>query len=96
MEASMTNEPTLQIAVLDRGFVYVGLCRIDGAMLTITNAYNVRRWGSDKGLGLIAQSGPTSKTALDPAGTVHAPITALIHLIDCDSAAWAATMAQAA
>lgn len=92
----MTNEPTLQIAVLDRGFVYVGLCRIDGAMLTITAAQNIRRWGSDRGLGLIAKSGPTDKTKLDPAGTVHAPLTALIHLIDCDPAAWAKTMAQAA
>lgn len=37
MEATMT-EPTHQIAVLDRGFVYVGTCSIADDMLTITEA----------------------------------------------------------
>lgn len=88
--------PTLKIAVLDRGFVYAGLCHTEDGMLVITSAQNIRRWGTSAGLGQLAASGPQPKTRLDPAGTVHAPLTAVIHLIDCDIAAWAATMAQAA
>lgn len=90
------STPTLQIAVLDRGFVYVGHCALDDTKLTITNARCVRRWGTTGGLGELATKGPQSATKLDAACTLTAPLTAVIHLIDCDSAAWAATLAQAA
>lgn len=79
---------TLQIAVLDRGFVYVGACHIQHGTLTITNAQNVRRWGTQNGLGELAMRGPQANTKLDAAGTVTAPLTALSHLIDCDTGAW--------
>jgi len=87
----MTTQPTptLQIAVLDRGFVYVGLCSIAEGFLTITEAQNVRRWGTTGGLGELAAKGPQDTSKIDAAGTVHAPLTALVHLIDCNSAAWA-------
>lgn len=88
--------PTLKIAVLDRGFVYVGQVHTEDGMLVISGAQNVRRWGTSKGLGELATKGPQAQTKLDPAGTVHAPLTAVIHLIDCTAEAWAATMAQAA
>ena len=86
----MTTQPKLQIAVLDRGFVYVGLCRMADGMLEISNAKCVRRWGTTNGLGQLALTGPTSKTVLDAAGTVHAPASALVHLIDCAEAGWPA------
>lgn len=88
--------PTLKIAVLDRGFVYVGLCHTENGMLVISNASNIRRWGTSTGLGELAAKGPQSKTVLDPTGTVHAPLSALIHLIDCTAAAWPTFAAQAA
>lgn len=83
----------LQIAVLERGFVYVGNCQIEGSTLIITNARCVRRWGTTAGLAQLANSGPTKDTKLDAACTVRAPVTALIHQIDCDPAAWAQTTA---
>jgi hypothetical protein len=82
--------PAPQIAVLDRGFVYVGLCAVADGMLTITKAQNVRRWGTSAGLGQLAQSGPTGSTKLDAAGTVRAPLSSVMHLIDCAPAAWPA------
>jgi hypothetical protein len=88
--------PTLKIAVLDRGFVYVGLCHTENGALVISNAHNIRRWGTTAGLGELAIKGPQRSTELDVAGTIHAPLTALIHLIDCAPDAWATTMAQAA
>lgn len=94
----MTNHPTptLQIAVLDRGFVYVGLCAVADGFLTISGAQCIRRWGTTAGLGQLAKSGPQSATKLEAAGTVSAPLSALIHLIGCDPAVWPVSAAQAA
>lgn len=88
--------PKLQIAVLDRGFVYVGLCQINDGTLTITRAQNVRRWGTTTGLGQLALTGPTGATRLDAAGTVHAPVSSLVHLLDCAPAAWPQMAEEAA
>lgn len=88
--------PALQIAVLDRGFIYVGHCAIAEGFLTITEARCIRRWGTTAGLGQLAAKGPQANTKLDPAGTVRAPVSALMHLIDCDPAAWPVSAAQAA
>ena len=78
----------IQIAVLDRGFVYIGMCRIDQGFLIITNARNIRRFGTTKGLGQLAIDGPQPETALDDVGTVRAPIGAVMHLIDVDENKW--------
>lgn len=84
------STPTFpQIAVLTQGFVYVGfVSRAANGDITITQAQNIRRWGTTRGLGELAHSGPTGNTRLDPTGTVHAPAAALVHLIDCHPAAW--------
>lgn len=85
--------PTHQIAVLDRGFVYVGTCALDGDMLTITGAHCIRRWGTTAGLGQLALSGPQANTKLDAVGTVRAPVRSVMHLIDSDPALWLAAAA---
>ena len=77
-----------QIIILDRGFVYVGDVTIDADWVTISNARNVRRWGNSKGLGELAKSGPLKDSVLDPAGTVRAPMRALIGLIECEASSW--------
>ncbi len=79
-----------QIVVLDRGFVYVGDVTIDGDWCLISNAQNVRRWGTSKGLGELAASGPLKATVLDPAGTVRAPMRALIAMLACEAGKWTA------
>ena len=76
------------IAVLDRGFVYVGDIDHDGEWCIITNARNIRYLGTERGLGQLALSGPTDKTILDNVGTVRVPTRALICLIDTEAAKW--------
>ena len=76
-----------KIVVLDRGFVYIGAVKIEGDFVVISNASNIRMWGTTKGLGELT-SGPTSKTQLDKAGTVRAPLRALISLIDVEAGKW--------
>lgn len=76
------------IAVLDRGFVYVGDCSHDGEWLVIENARNVRQWGTTKGLGQLALEGPQPNTKLDAVGRVRVPAKALISLIDTEADKW--------
>lgn len=80
----------LQIAVLERGFVYVGKVSRQGDDLIIVEASNVRRWGTTRGLGQLASEGPQPNTKLDPTPTVTAPLAKLVHLIDCEPSKWAA------
>ena len=79
---------SLQIAVLDRGFVYVGIAKIENGWLILTEASNIRRWGTSKGLGELAEKGPLEDTELDPAGTVRAPLSSVIHLLAAEAKAW--------
>jgi hypothetical protein len=73
-----------QIVVLDRGFVYQGnTVSRQGDTVTIQGAKNIRRWGTTKGLGQLAADGPQAATVLDEAGTVVAPLRAVIHFIKC-------------
>ena len=77
----------IRIAVLDRGFVYVGHCMLEGDFLIITRAQNIRVWGTTKGLGELV-TGPTSSTKLDNVGTVRVSLRALISLVDVEQKAW--------
>ena len=80
---SITTEPTTkQIVVLQRGWVVVGDVTIDGEAVTILNASTIRNWGTTKGLGELALTGPTSKTILDPAGTVRAHLLGVVMFLD--------------
>ena len=76
------------IVVVDRGYVYVGDVVSDDTYTIITNAQNVRRWGTSRGLGELALEGPKSETILDQVGTVRIPARAIISIIDTEAAKW--------
>ena len=73
------------IVVLDRGFVYVGNVSIRGDYVHIENARNIRKWGTNNGLGELV-NGPLPETVLDQTGKVIAPLRAVIHYIACKNA----------
>lgn len=81
-----TPTPT-QIVVIEGRWNIVGQVTRTTDGITITNAKVIRYWGTTKGLGELAVNGPTSKTILDPAGTVHVPAHAVILTIDT-AASW--------
>jgi hypothetical protein len=83
-----TTNLGLQIAVLDRGFVYVGNVSLKGHVVIIDHASCVRAWGTKRGLGELAANGPTSSTVLDPTPTVRCDRRAVIHFIACEEKAW--------
>lgn len=70
------------IVVLDRGFVYVGYVSDEGEYLRVTNAKNIRYWGTKNGLGEL-RDGPLPDTKLDVVGEITTPKRALIHLVPC-------------
>lgn len=75
------------MVVLDRGFVYVGEVEICEKWCVIKKAKNIRRYGTKRGLGELAISGPTGTTELDETGDVRAPMP-INHIIETEEAKW--------
>lgn len=86
------GEPSgpIKIVVLQRGFVYVGYVTREGNQVVISNAQNIRRWGTTRGLGEIAAGGPTEKTVLDPAGTISVHELGVVFIEECNQEKWRA------
>lgn len=81
----------LAIVVADRGWVYIGNVEQTGNGVSITDAQNLRRWGTTAGLGQLAHSGPQGSTTLDAYGSVFVPSHAVISIIDVTNReAWSA------
>ena len=76
------------IVIVDRGFVYVGETDVSGDWCVITNARNIRKYGTTKGLGQLAIEGPQSSTVLDAVGTIRIPMRAVISVIDTEVEKW--------
>jgi len=76
------------IVVVDRGFVFVGNIEHDGEWCIVSNARNLRRWGTSGGLGELASNGPTDETTIDNYGTVRIPGKSVIALIDSEESKW--------
>ncbi len=77
-----------KIVIVDRGWVYVGEYKHEKDFLIITNAQNIRQWGTTRGLGQLALEGPTPSTRLDLYGIVRVPLRAVISVIDTESKLW--------
>jgi hypothetical protein len=70
---AVSDEPknsNIRIVVLQRGWVMIGRYSEDGDMCKLENAYVIRRWGTEKGLGQLALEGKQEDTTLDKAGVV--------------------------
>lgn len=78
----------LKIVVAQSGWVFVGEYAEDDAKITLTNAQNIRQWGTTKGLGELALKGPTNQTQLDPYGVVHILKSAVLLTIESNGESW--------
>ena len=78
----------VRIVVLQRGWVVVGRFIQEGQNCKLENAYIIRQWGTQKGLGEIAKDGPTSKTILDSCPTIRFHELTIVHTIDCVENKW--------
>jgi hypothetical protein len=75
------------IVAATSGFVWVGDIERSGDCLLIHNAKNIRRWGTTRGIGELA-NGPTPSTVLDDQGEVVVPWHAVIHITLCKPNSW--------
>lgn len=81
-----------RIVVLQRGWVAVGkLDRSAAPQLKLEDASIIRRWGTTKGLGELAESGPQVETVLDPAGTLEFHELAVVTAFVTEAGKWAKT-----
>jgi len=78
----------VRIIILQRGWVAVGCFQQDGDDCVLASASIIRTWGTTKGLGEIATGGPTSKTVLDPAGTIRFHQLVIVASLDCTTDKW--------
>lgn len=81
------------IAILQRGWVFVGRLTKEGSEMVLTDASNIRRWGTKDGLGELAAKGPLSETKLDKVGTVKFHELTTVALIKCDQDVWSGKLA---
>lgn len=81
---SIASSPAIgdvRIVIADRGWVFVGNCQDhDDGTVTITNCKNIRKWGSTRGLGELA-NGPLPGTVADSYGTVRTNPIATIAVV---------------
>lgn len=78
----------VKIAILQRGWVFIGKFSKDGSACKLTDAYNIRTWGTTKGLGELAEDGPKDSTKLDKVNDVSFHELSVVALIDCDDKVW--------
>ena len=81
------DEPEIEqgpecIVVVQNGFVYVGHVTLEDGSMRISEAYNIRRWGTTKGLGQLAIEGKQKETLLDYCGVVRVPFHSILFTID--------------
>ena len=77
------NDMGKHIVILQRGWVFIGNLSKQGNQYFLTDANNIRKWGTTKGLGEIALNGPTDKTILDPTPEIQFHELTVIALIKC-------------
>ncbi|MER0170330.1 MAG: hypothetical protein DU489_06950 [Nitrosomonas sp.] len=84
-----TDKPTtLQIIILQRGWVIIGRYREEKDEFIAEDSKVLRVWGTTKGLGELALEGPTANTKMDDCGTVRSLKTTIVARLDVDETKW--------
>ena len=78
----------IKIVVLQRGWVYIGRFERIGNDCKLHNAYNIRSWGTTKGLPELV-NGATKDTKLDKCeGIVEFDWLTTVHTITVNKSKW--------
>ncbi len=80
-------ESSIEIVVIDHGFVYVGRCEYQAHSVTIHGARCLIRWGTTEHLGQL-RNGPRDETKLGASCTVEVKQARINHVIEVDQDAW--------
>ena len=78
----------VKIVILQRGWIYIGRFSRSGNDCKLENAYNIRTWGTTKGLAELV-NGSTSLTKLDKCeGVVEFDWLTVVHTITVNKEKW--------
>lgn len=77
-----------QIVVLNRGWVVIGNYYEKGDECTLTEASVIRKWGTTKGLGELAEKGKLADTVLDECPNVHFSKMTMVARMDVNEQNW--------
>jgi hypothetical protein len=86
--ASPENEGEIKIVILQRGWVMIGRLERDGTDCKLHQAYNIRRWGTEKGLGQLANEGRQENTVMDYCGLVEFDYLTVVATLTCNENLW--------
>lgn len=86
--ARCSEDLGMNIIVLQRGWVVVGLLKKEGTEYSLSDGAVIRSWGTSKGLGEIAEGGPTYNTKLDPIPDSKFHELTMVIRIKCDESKW--------
>ena len=83
------GEGPIKIVILQRGWCMVGKFKRTGSDCKLHDAAVIREWGTTRGLGQIAEGGPTDLTKLDKCyGEVGFDYLTVVATIDCEEGVW--------
>jgi hypothetical protein len=77
---------TQKIIIVQSGWVFCGeVSDVPDSpdLVRVSDAYNIRVWGTSQGLGELALHGKRPDTTLDYYGVVTLPKSAILAFIDC-------------
>ena len=77
-----------QIVILQRGWVVIGDYSEKNNECLLTDAAVIRVWGTTKGLGEIAEAGPTSSTIIDRCPDVRFHPLTVVSRMDVNAKNW--------
>lgn len=81
-------EGDIKIVILQRGWVYIGRFEKNENNCKLHNAYNIRQWGTKKGLPELV-NGVTSTTVLDKCdGIIEFDWLTVVHTITVNAEKW--------
>lgn len=88
-QVSPNYKGDIKIVILQRGWIYVGRFERIGNDCKLSNAYNIRTWGTTKGLAELV-NGVTNATKLDKCeGVVEFDWLTVVHTITVNPLKWA-------
>jgi hypothetical protein len=76
------------IVILQRGWIVVGDLNKKGEEFTLADSSVIRNWGTTKGLGEIAENGPTKETILDKTPEIIFHELTVVAIIKCKVEKW--------
>jgi len=80
----------VQIVVLNRGWIVVGNVKESVNKTIIRNAAVIRKWGTTKGLGELAENGKLSDTILDKCPDITVDTANVVLTMNCNQSKWTA------